>query len=415
MSDINDLQNITHQYRKSLEAFEERTNKQARMIDLAGNGEERQAIARMDADLSAIEQRMQDMAAAKAAAEHRAAALEAKLAEPTYRAKPTDAKIVDRSSEEYAARWLKAVATGDAGEMRALSLGSGGAGIPTDMERRIVDRMFQANVLRQICPVSTIDSKRTIPVQNALPTTALVAEAGTITPADPTFSTAISVVPYKLVTAVTMSQEFIEDAIGNGGIGSGLQYVADKCGLSIALKQEEYYTVGTGSTQPQGICDTSGGVTQGVDLGDAITTLTSDEVIDAVHAVPVAYRNSPRFRWLLSDTALKVIRKLKDTAGYYVYSPAASINATNVVGLPGTIYGVPYSVGQYVPSADSAGNRFAIVGDFNYFEIFDRTGITSMVDPYSAAATHQSTLYVYTRTDSHIMLPEAFAAIFTSA
>jgi hypothetical protein len=63
MSDINDLQNITHQYRKSLEAFEERTNKQARMIDLAGNGEERQTIARMDADLSAIEQRMQDMAA----------------------------------------------------------------------------------------------------------------------------------------------------------------------------------------------------------------------------------------------------------------------------------------------------------------------------------------------------------------
>ena len=156
-------------------------------------------------------------------------------------------------------------------------------------------------------------------------------------------------------------------------------------------------------------------MTQGVDLGDAITTLTSDEVIDAVHAVPVAYRNSPRFRWLLSDTALKVIRKLKDTTGYYVYSPAAAIPSTNVVGLPGTIYGVPYSVGQYVPDADSAGNRYAIVGDFNYFEIFDRTGITSMVDPYTAAVTHESTLYVYTRTDSHIMLPEAFAAIFTSA
>jgi len=151
MSDIHDLQNITHQYRKSLEAFEERTNKQARMIDLAGNGEERQTIARMDADLSAIEQRMQDMAALKAAGGARAAALEARLAEPTYRAKPTEAKIIDRSSEEYAARWLKAVATADAGEMRALSLGSGGAGIPTDMERRIVDRMFQANVMRQIC------------------------------------------------------------------------------------------------------------------------------------------------------------------------------------------------------------------------------------------------------------------------
>jgi HK97 family phage major capsid protein len=412
MSDINELQNITHQYRQSLEAFEERTNKQARMIDLAGNGEERQTIARMDADLSAIEKRIQDMAALKAAAEHRAAALEAKLAEPTYRAKPTDANIVDRSSEEYAARWLKAVASADAGEMRALSLGSGGAGIPTDMERRIVDRMFQANVLRQIAPVSTIDSKRTIPVQNALPTTSLVAEAGSITPADPTFSTAISVVPYKYVTAVTMSQEYIEDAIGQGGIGSGLQYVADKCGLSIALKQEEAYTIGTGSTQPQGVAATAQ-VLQGVDASAAITTIDADEVIDCYHACPVQYRNSPRFRWLMSDTALKVIRKLKTSNNDYIFSPTNAGSGQMTVGLPGTIYGAPYSVSQYMLTTGTTANtKWVICGDFNYFEIFDRTGITSMVDPYSAAATHESTLYVYTRTDSHIMLPEAFSAIF---
>jgi HK97 family phage major capsid protein len=414
MSDIHDLQSITHQYRKSLAEFEARTGKQARFIDTVGNGEERQVIDRMDADLSAIEARMQDMAAEKAAAEHRAAQLEAKLAEPTYRAKPSEAKLLDVASEEYAQRWLKAVTTGDNAEIRALSLGSANAGIPTDMERRIVDRMFQANVMRQISAVSTIDSKRTIPVQNALPTTNLITEANTVTASDPSWSTAISVEPHKYATRVIMSQEFIEDAIGQGGVGSGLQYVADKCGLSIALAQEQAYTVGTGSSQPQGICDTSGGVTQGVDLGDAIETLTADEVIDAVHSVAPQYRASPRFRWLVSDTALKVIRKLKDGAGYYVFSPADTMPRTNVVGLPGTIYGVPYSVGQYVPTADSAGNRFAIVGDFNYFEIFDRTGITSMVDPYSSSSTHQVALIVYTRTDSHIMLPEAFAAIYTS-
>jgi HK97 family phage major capsid protein len=418
MSEIHDLQNITHQYRKSLEAFENRTAKEARRIDLEGSGEERQTIARMDADLSAIEQRLQDMAAQKAAAERRARDLEAKLAEPTYRARLTDAKLLDASSEEYAQRWIKAVARGDAAEMRTLSTGSSGAGIPTDMERRIVDRMFQANVLRQIAPVSTIDSRRTIPVQNALPTTALVVESVTGTPAtisasDPSFSTAISVVPYKLVTRVEMSQEFIEDAIGQGGVGSGLQYVADKCGLSVALKQEEYYTTGTGSAQPQGICDSSGGITQGVDLGAgvAVTTIDADDVIDTVHAVPVAYRNSPRFRWFMSDTALKVIRKLKTTNGDFIFSPVNTGGGQNVAGLPGTIYGIPYSIGQYVPTATSNGNIFAVVGDFNYFEIFDRTGITSMVDPYSGAANHLVNLYVYTRTDSHIMLPEAFAAI----
>jgi len=130
-----------------------------------------------------------------------------------------------------------------------------------------------------------------------------------------------------------------------------------------------------------------------------------------VHAVPPQYRASPAFRWLVSDTLLKTVRKLKDSAGYYVFSPAAAVNQTNIVGLPGTIYGVPYSVGQYVPTTTANGAIYGVVGDFNYFEIFDRTGITSMIDPYSAASTHESTLYIYTRTDSHIMLPSAFAAL----
>ena len=419
MSDeLNELENLTHQYRRSLAEYERRTGREGRTIDADGNGEERQQIARMDADLSAIEHRMQDALTAKAAAEKRAADLEARLAEPVYRAKPTAQNVEDRDSTEYAQRWLKAVASGNPAEMRALTTGSANAGIPTDMERRIVERMFQSNVMRQIATVSTIDSKRTIPVQNALPTTALVSEAGPISASDPSWSSAISVQPWKLATRVTMSQEFIEDAIGDAGIGSGLQYVADKCALSIALKQEEYYTVGTGSSEPQGIAvdiGTTGAISQGVNLGSgaALTAAVSDDIIDAVHAVAPQYRASPRFRWLVSDTFLKHVRKMKDTTGYYVYSPAGAVPQTNVVGLPGTIYGVPYSVGQYVPTATSDNNVYAVVGDFSYFEIFDRTGITSMIDPYSGAANHNVNLYVYTRTDSHIMLPEAFAAIYS--
>jgi len=35
-----------------------------------------------------------------------------------------------------------------------------------------------------------------------------------------------------------------------------------------------------------------------------------------------------------------------------------------------------------------------------------------MIDPYSAASTQKSTMYVWARTDSRIMQPEAFAAIY---
>jgi HK97 family phage major capsid protein len=411
MDNLNELQNTVHQYRKALDAFESRTGHQPQQVEARGSGEEREKIAHMDADLSVIEAR-----AESAALRARIAKLES---QPMFQsAAPSSIRggdPNDRGSEAYAARWLNAIVTGDNKEMRALSLTSSNAAIPTDLERRIVQKLQQANVVRGMCSVSTIDSKRTISVESTLPTTALVGEAIAITLSDPSFSTAVSVVPYKYVTAVKMSQEFIEDAIGTGGIGSGLAYVADKMGLSIGLAQEEAFTVGTGSSQPQGIAsDAVGavllGISQVTDLGGAaVTTVTGDNLIDTVHLVAPQYRASPRFSWLISDTLLKTVRKIKVNTTDYVWKVGNEGGITG--GAPGTIYGVPYRVNQYVKTATTNANVFAVVGDFNYFEIFDRTSMTSMMDPYSAAANHQTTLYTYTRTDSHLMLAQAFAAI----
>jgi len=424
MSDeLSNIENTVHEYRKTLDAMASRTGAKTHHVEIRGSGEEREKIARIDADLDIVERQAQDRASLRAANE-RIAALEAERAQPQFRAALSTKREGghDLGSPEYAMRWLKAVASGNSAEMRALATNTGGAGIPTDMERRIVEKMYQANVLRSIAPVSSIDSKRTITVEGALPTSNLVAEAATITPADPTFATAISVVPYKYVCATTMSQEFIEDAIGQGGIGSGLDWVASRIGLSLALKMEEAYTVGTGTSQPEGIAGSSAQskistISQVTDLGgNAITTISADNVIDTVHLVAPQYRNSSRFRWLVSDTFVRVARKLKNSvttsgATEYIWTQASANSQTMVGGAPGLLYGVPYSVAQYVPTGTTNNNVFAVIGDFNYFEIFDRTGMTSLVDPYSAAVTHQVTLYTYARTDSRIMLANAFAAI----
>lgn len=424
MSDeLTNIENTVHEYRKTLDRFSARTGAATHHVEIRGSGEEREKIARIDADLDIVERQAQDRAALRAAHD-RIKQLEEERAQPQFRA-ALPAKREgghDLSSPEYAMRWLKAVASGNAAEMRALATSTTGAGIPTDMERRIVERLYQANVLRSIAPVTTIDSKRTITVEGSLPTTALVTEAGTISPSDPGFGTAISVTPYKYVCATQMSQEFIEDAIGQGGIGSGLDWVASRIGLSMALKMEEAYTVGTGSSQPEGIAGSSAQsklstLSQVTDLGgNPVTTISADNVIDTVHLVAPQYRNSPRFRWLVSDTFVRVARKLKNAvsvsgATEYIWTQATSNAQTMVGGAPGLLYGVPYSVAQYVPTGATNNNVFAVVGDFNYFEIFDRTGMTSLIDPYSAAVTHQVTLYTYARTDSRIMLANAFAAI----
>jgi HK97 family phage major capsid protein len=410
--DMTELQSITHEYRKSLAAYEARTGRATHTVDSQGSGEERQKFARMDADLSAVEATAQVRAL-----ESRLAKLESQpVLESRLTARPTAlGNADDPNSPAYSARWLKAMVNNDHAEMRALSLSSTNAGIPTDMERRIVERLREANIMRAISVVTQIDSKRTITVENALPTTNLITEANSITATDPSFSTAISVVPYKYATRVVISQEFIEDAIGQNGIGSALDYVAQRAALSIALKQEEAYTIGTGSSQPQGI---TAGVSQGVDLGTAaaLTTTTADNLVDAMFTVTPAYRNSPRFRWLISDSFLRHVRKLKNTVTTsgqleYIWTPGTSTVNQLVGGLPATILGVPYSVGQYVPTTTGDNTVYAVIGDFNYFEIFDRTGITSMVDPYSSSATHQTNLILYSRTDSKVMLAEAFAYI----
>lgn len=427
MSDeLSNIENTVHEYRKTLDAFASRTGAPTHHVERRGSGEEREKIARIDADLDAVERLAQERAARREA-EKRAAEYEARLAAPQFKAAVSRNAIEDRSSAEYAQRWLSAVVRGDAAEMRTLTLGTSGAGIPTDMERRIVERMYQASVLRQLAKVTTIDSKRTITVEGSLPTSALVAEEGAIIASDPAFAS-VSVTPYKFVCATTMSMEFIEDAIGTGGIGTGLQYVADRCGVSLAKIMDQYYTVGTGSSQPQGIGDTSSTswastnsdriINQGVQLAEdaGATAVTGDNLIDCVHAVAPQYRTG-NFRILTSDTLIKAVRKLKVNTTDYIWK----INETAGIsgGNPGTILGIPYYIGEYVATTQSAstsanvrGSAFFIVGNWDYFEIFDRTGMTSMIDPYSGAANQRTTLYMTVRTDSRIMQPEAFAAIY---
>jgi HK97 family phage major capsid protein len=404
MEQLNQLESTVHEYRKTLEAFASRKDAETHEINKRGSGEEREKIARIDADLDAAERLVQLRAAQK------------RIAELEQRAEfDTRAPKGGLSSDEYAKRWINSLISGNPAEMRALSLSSSGAGIPTDMERRIVERMRQASVMRGLCTVVPIDSKRTITVENALPTTALVSEGGTITASDPSFSTAISVVPYKFATRVTMSQEFIEDAIGQGGIGGGLNYVADKCAMSIALSQEEYLTVGTGSSQPEGI--ESASITQIENIGaggagnSASDDLTGDMLINCVHRIAPQYRSGARFSWVMHDSLIQHIRKIKVNTSDYVWKP--SDNGGLADGVPGTIYGIPYRLNAYINTATDTtnGHVVAVVGNFEYMELFERTGVTSLLDPYSAASTHQTNLYLYTRWDSHIMLPEAFASI----
>jgi len=427
MSDLDELNSINHEYRKSLERFQKRTGLAPQLIDTRGNAEERERQDRMDADMTTIERSAQN---ARAELEARLARLEKT---PQLESRAGNGRLSsaesDPNSAEYAARWLRDGFNGSLSN-RSVSTATTAAAIPVDMERRIVEQMYLNTVMRTLAKVVTIDSKRTLTVETGIPTGYLITEGSAVTLSDPSFR-AISVVPYKMAAATQMTQEFIDDAIGQGNPGTGLDYIANRLAVGLGRIQDSYFVTGTGSSQPQGIADATSTsyassneiIAQGVALtaASAISTITATNLIDTMFAVPAQYRASPRFKWLLSDTALKNIRKLQ-TNSQYVWTLGTDQTNSLTSGLPGTILGVPYAISEYMPtaaagvaSANVRGAAYVIVGHWDYFEIYDRTGMQSLFDPYSLSASLQSILYAYMRTDSHITNPAAFACISSAA
>jgi HK97 family phage major capsid protein len=418
MDEMNELNEITHHYRKTLEAFAKRTGIKTEQVENRGSGEEREKVAKMDEDMSAIERIMQLRKMGANAEPQFAVTARAASDDGSWLYEGMSRRDREKyGKRDYTERFMQAIVAGDMSAFRALSTGTSNAPIPTDLERRIVEKRQQASIARQIAVVNTIDSTREITVEGSLPTTAKVAEGGSITPNDLSFDPKITVIKTKYVTAGKASREYLQDVIGTSGIGSGLDYLARKHGISMGLFHEEQFTIGDGSGDPEGFAGSSmqtklAAISQVTDLGGAaITTVTGDNLIDTYHLVKPQYRVGPRFSWVFSDTFLKTVRKIKTGTGSndYVWKPSETGGISD--GVPGTVYGVPYRISAYVPTGTVNNNIFAVIGNFEYFEIFDRQGIEVLIDPYSAAATDETLVYMFTRTDSRVMLPAAFAAI----
>ena len=72
------------------------------------------------------------------------------------------------------------------------------------------------------------------------------------------------------------------------------------------------------------------------------------------------YRNSPSAGWLVKDSTLGAIRKIKDGAGRYLFEPAATF------GQPDTLLGKPIETDPYV-AATGLGAKSVVFGDFSAY------------------------------------------------
>ena len=128
------------------------------------------------------------------------------------------------------------------------------------------------------------------------------------------------------------------------------------------------------------------------------TVLTDDDVMELFYSLRSPYRK--KAVWVLNDSTVKALRKLKDNTGNYIWNPSVQ------AGVPDTILNRPYKTSSYVPEI-KAGNKCMAFGDFSYYWVADRQGRSFKRLNELFAMTGQVGFLASQRLDGKLILPEA--------
>ena len=285
----------------------------------------------------------------------------------------------------------------------ALQVGTdseGGYLVPDEYERTLVEALEEENIFRQMAKViKTSSGDRKIPVVASKGTASWIDEEGAFPESDDSFGQ-VSIGAYKLGTMIKVSEELLNDSVFD------LQsYISREFARRIGAKEEEAFFTGDGKGKPLGVLAATGGAETGVTAASA-TAVTADELMDLYYSLKSPYRK--KSMWVLNDSTIKAIRKLKDNNGQYLWQPSLA------AGTPDMILGRPIKTSAYMP-AMAAGAKTIAFGDFSYYWIADRQGRSFKRLNELFAATGQVGFLATQRVDGKLILAEAVKVLAQKA
>jgi len=274
--------------------------------------------------------------------------------------------------------------------------GEGGYLVPDEFETRLVTGLNENTVIRSKAHVITTSSGlHKIPVVASHGSASWIDEEGAYTESDETFGQ-VQLDAHKVGTIIKVSEELLNDsAFDLEG------YIASEFTRRIGDKEEEAFLVGNGTGKPTGILNATGGGQVGVTTAGP-TSITADELIDLFYSLKAPYRKNAV--WILNDSTVKAIRKLKDSTGNYLLQPALKDGEVS------TILGRPYFTSAYAPEI-AAGAKTIIFGDLSYYWIGDRQGISFKRLNELFAGNGQVGFLASKRLDAKTILPEAIKVL----
>ena len=283
--------------------------------------------------------------------------------------------------------------------MNALQVGTdseGGYLVPDEFERTLVEALEEQNIFRTLAHViQTSSGDRKIPVVASKGSASWVDEEGAIPESDDSFGQ-VSIGAYKLGTMIKVSEELLNDSVFDLEA-----YISREFARRIGNKEEEAFFTGDGSGKPLGILAATGGAETGVTAASA-TAITADELIDLFYSLKAPYRRNAV--WVLNDSTIKAIRKLKDNQGQYLWQPSLT------AGAPDLLLGKPVRTSAFMPAIAADAKTIAF-GDFSYYWIADRQGRSFKRLNELYAATGQVGFLASQRVDGKLILPEAIKVL----
>jgi HK97 family phage major capsid protein len=277
----------------------------------------------------------------------------------------------------------------------ALQVGAdseGGYLVPDTYEYQLLEALGDYNIVRPVAHIfRTGPGDRKIPIVASKGTASWVDEEGLIPESDDSFGL-LSLSAYKMGTMIKVSEELLVDSVFDLS-----SYFIREFSRRLGEKEEQAFLTGTGIGRPMGIFH----ATQGGEVGKttaSASTITIDELIDLYYSLKQAYRG--RAMWMMNESTVKLIRKLKDGNGNYIWSPG--IKEGEVDMLMGKRVLTSVNIDEV-----AAGASTIAFGDYSNYWVADRQGIIFRRLNELYATTGQVGFLATKRCDGRLIMREA--------
>jgi len=379
-------------------------------------GEEQSSYDSMNAELTAVDNRIKSMLAGEQREADAAASFDKLAGKPVEKA---DAPGAGGERQQKTSAELRKFLRGEGGrsidilptgpvESRVLSKLTAAAGanvVPTDFYNRLVAHLIEVSAILQASPTvlnTTGGEAVQIPKTTAHSTgAAIVTEGNTIGGTDPTFGQ-LTLGAFKYGLLIQVSRELLSDE------GVDIEaYLAMQAGRAIGNAFGAHMVTGGGTTVPRGVVlDATNGKT-GLTTGVS-GAFIADDLIDLHYSVIAPYRASQSCYWVMKDSSLATARKMKDTTGQYLLQPSLQ------VGMPDTILGKPVLTDPNV-AAVATSAKSVLFGDFSQYFVRLAGGVRFERSDDFAFSTDLVTFRCLLRADAALVDLTGAIKFFTGA